>query len=178
MEDYANSRVTALGASTSAPSCRNSAVAVLSACNTTEGNTMKLSRTATLTSCAIGACLVAGSFILTPRASGAPLQCSLDKLQGRYVFAGQGANLHYGIFNFDGAGKFQGKQTSAREQTNAQRENLTGTYTLGADCAGTLILEGEVGGTAHWDIFVTEDGKKGRMIRTDPGVFGVRSFEQ
>jgi hypothetical protein len=139
---------------------------------------MKSSRTATLTGCAIGACLVAASFILAPSASAAPLQCSLDKLQGRYVFAGQGANLHYGIFNFDGAGKFQGKQTSAREQTKAQRENLTGSYTLDADCTGTLVLEGEVGGTAHWDIFVTEDGKKGRMIRTDAGVFGVRSFEQ
>ena len=139
---------------------------------------MKSMRTATLTGCAIGACLVAGSVILAPEASAAPAQCSLDKLQGRYVFAGQGSNLHYGIFNFDGAGKFQGKQTSAREQTNAQRENLSGTYTLDTDCSGTLTLEGEIGGPAHWDIFVTEDGKKGRMIRTDPGVFGVRSFEQ
>jgi hypothetical protein len=139
---------------------------------------MKLSRTAALTSCAIGACLVAGSFVLPPRASAAPLQCSVGKLQGHYVFAGQGANLHYGIFDFDGAGKFQGKQTSARELANAQRENLTGTYTLDTDCTGTLVLEGEVGGPAHWDIFVTEDGKKGRMIRTDAGVFGVRSFEQ
>jgi hypothetical protein len=153
--------------------CRCSAIG----CNGIEGDTMKSSRTATLTNGAIGACLVAGSFMLAP-ASGAPLQCSAEKLQGRYVFAGQGTNLHYGIFNFDGAGRFQGKQTSAREQAKAQRETLTGTYTLDTDCTGTLTLEGEVGGTAHWDIFVTEDGKKGRMIRTDAGVFGVRSFEQ
>jgi hypothetical protein len=139
---------------------------------------MKLSRTAALTSCAIGACLVSGSFMLAPRASGTPSQCSAEKLQGRYVFAGQGTNLHYGAFDFDGAGKFLGKQTSARELANAQRENLTGTYTLDADCTGTLTLEGELGGTAHWDLFVTQDGKKGRMIRTDIGVIGVRSFEQ
>ena len=102
---------------------------------------MKLSRTAALTSCAIGVSLVVGSFVLTPKASSTPSQCTVDKLQGRYVFAGQGTNLHYGAFDFDGAGKFQGKQTSARELANAQRENLAGTYTLDADCTGTLTLE-------------------------------------
>jgi hypothetical protein len=28
------------------------------------------------------------------------------------------------------------------------------------------------------DVFVTSDGKKGRMIRTDSGTVGVRTFEQ
>jgi hypothetical protein len=139
---------------------------------------MKLTRTAALTGCAIGASLILGSFLLIPKASSAPSQCSLDKLQGRYVFTGQGTNLHYGVFEFDGTGKFIGKQTSARELAKAQRENINGSYTLDADCTGTLILEGQLGGTAHWDLFVTQDGKKGRMIRTDAGVMGVRAFEQ
>jgi hypothetical protein len=86
-------------------------------------------------------------------------------------------SLHYGLIDFDGAGKFQGKQTSTREQANPQRENLTGTYTLDADCSGTMTFEGQ-NGTEHWDVFVTVDGKKGRMIRTDPAVTAVRSFEQ
>jgi hypothetical protein len=30
----------------------------------------------------------------------------------------------------------------------------------------------------YWDVFVTSDGKKGRMIRTDSGTTGVRTFEQ
>jgi|SRR5665647_708741 len=59
-----------------------------------------------------------------------------------------------------------------------QREALSGTYTLDADCTGTMTLEGQLGGTAHWDMFVTSDGKKGRMIRTDAGTAGVRTFEQ
>jgi hypothetical protein len=132
---------------------------------------MKLNKVATLT-WALGS-----FFLISPAAYAAQEQCSIGKLQGQYVSAGQGANLHYGIFNFDGAGKFQGKQTSAREQANAQREDLTGTYTLDADCTGTMTFEGQ-NGTEHWDVFVTEDGKKGRMIRTDPGVAAVRSFEQ
>jgi hypothetical protein len=41
-----------------------------------------------------------------------------------------------------------------------------------------MMMEGQRGGIAHWDIFVTEDGKKGRMIRTDAGTPAVRTFEQ
>ena len=143
-----------------------------------EDDAVKLSRTAMLTSCTIGAGLILGcSLLITPQAHGAQTACSVDKLQGRYVFTGQGTNLHYGAFDFDGAGKFSGKQTSMR-QAIAQRETLSGTYTMDADCTGTMALEGQPGGTAHWDVFVTHDGKKGRMIRTDSGVSGVRTFEQ
>ena len=128
---------------------------------------MKLKLAATLTGTAIGASLVLGCFLLTsPVASAAQPACSVEKLQGRY-----------GAFDFDGAGKFLGKQTSLRHAV-AQRENLRGTYTVDTDCTGTMALEGQPGGTAHWDVFLTSDGKKGRMIRTDSGVVGVRTFEQ
>ncbi len=140
--------------------------------------TMRLSKTAKLASCATGACMVVGGFFLiAPLAYSAQEQCSVGKLQGHYVFTGQGINLHYGAFDFDGAGKFQGKQTSLRHAV-AQRENLSGTYTLEADCTGKLVLDGQLGGTAHWDVFVSSDGKKGKMIRTDSGATGVRTFEQ
>ena len=139
---------------------------------------MKPSRIMTLASYAICASLILGGFLLiSPIAYGAQEQCSAGKLQGRYVLAGRGISLHYGVLDFDGAGKFQGKQTSLRHAI-AQRENLSGTYTLDADCTGTMTLEGQLGGTAHWDVFVTIDGKKGRMIRTDSGAAGVRTFEQ
>ena len=139
---------------------------------------MKLNRIAMLTGCTVGASLLLGSSLLTaPAARGAQPACSVDKLQGRYVFTGQGTNLHYGSFEFDGAGKFIGKQTSLRHAV-FQREKLSGTYYLDADCTGTMTLEGQLGGTANWDVFVTSDGKKGRMIRTDAGTTGVRTFEQ
>ena len=143
-----------------------------------EDDTVKLNRIATLTTCTIGAGLVLGSSLLiAPIAHGATQACSVEKLQGRYVFTGQGINLHYGALDFDGAGKFSGKQTSLRHAV-AQRETLSGTYTMDADCTGTMALQGQPGGTAHWDVFVTHDGKKGRMIRTDSGAAGVRTFEQ
>ncbi|MGY8664039.1 hypothetical protein Q3C01_16955 [Bradyrhizobium sp. UFLA05-109] len=104
--------------------------------------------------------------------------CTVDKLQGAYVFDGRGTNVHYGVFNFDGNGKFSGQQTSIRQTKSPARETLEGTYTINADCSGVMIMDGQPGGTAHWDIFVTSDGKKGRMIRTDAGIHGVRTFEQ
>jgi hypothetical protein len=58
---------------------------------------MKLS----LTSGTIGASLMLGcSLLIAPMAYGAPQTCSVEKLQGRYVFTGQGTNYHYGAFDF------------------------------------------------------------------------------
>jgi hypothetical protein len=129
-------------------------------------------------SCTIGAAFVFGCFSLTSPAAHGAQGCTAEKLNGRYVFSGQGINLHYGALDFDGAGKFSGKQTSIRHPPAAQRETLSGAYTIGTDCTGVMVMEGQLGGTAHWDIFITEDGKKGRMIRTDAGRSGVRTFEQ
>jgi hypothetical protein len=140
---------------------------------------MKLHAMALLTAGAIGTTLVLSAFILTsPSAHGAPQQCSVKNLSGRYVFSGQGTHLHEGAFAFDGNGTFTGKQTSVRDTEFAQRETLHGTYTLDADCTGVMVMEGQQGGTAHWDVFITEDGKKGRMVRTDAGATGVRDFVQ
>jgi hypothetical protein len=139
---------------------------------------MNFPRILVLASGAIAASLPFGYFShYSPVAYGAQQECSVAKLQGRYVFSGHGANLHYGVFDFDGAGKVSGRQTSLRDNV-AQREILQGAYTLDADCTGTMIFEGQPGGAAHWDVFVTRDGKKGNMIRTDSLAMGVRTFEQ
>jgi hypothetical protein len=34
------------------------------------------------------------------------------------------------------------------------------------------------GGASHWDLFITKDGQKGHMIRTDAGSMAVRGFEK
>lgn len=132
---------------------------------------MNLSRVATMS-------LVGAAVFAFSQAEAASTDCAVSKLEGRYVFNGQGTNLHYGIFNFDGSGKFSGTQTSLRQARGPARENLIGTYSMNADCTGTMVMDGQPGGTAHWDIFVTSDGKKGRMIRTDAGIRGIRTFEQ
>jgi hypothetical protein len=140
---------------------------------------MRAGTTFAITS-AVGAAFVLGCFVLNSPAAHGAQGCAAEKLKGRYVFSGQGMNLHSGALDFDGNGSFAGKQTSVRHPlvSQRQREALHGAYTLEADCTGVMVMEGQLGGTAHWDIFVTEDGKKGRMIRTDAGAAGIRTFEQ
>ena len=112
--------------------------------------------------------------------------CNLETLKGRYVFTGRGfieavqpgiPRVHYGFFEFDGAGKLSGKQSSSRGG-KIGRENLQGTYTVDADCTGTITLGGIVGSATHWDVYLAEDRKRGHMIRMDEGNMAVRSFEK
>ena len=121
--------------------------------------------------------------------------CSNETLSGRYIFTGRGyiepiepgvERVHYGYLEFDGQGHVSGKQTSSRGG-RIGREELSGSYTLGTDCAGTLTFSHVskpgtdtygVGVDIHWDMFVTSDGRKGNLIRTDEGTMAVRSFEK
>jgi hypothetical protein len=61
--------------------------------------------------------------LLTSLAQAQAERCTTETLQGRYVFTGRGfiepgepgiQRVHYGIFVFDGTGKFSGKQSSSR----------------------------------------------------------------
>ena len=52
----------------------------------------------------------------------------------------------------DGAGKFSGKQSSLRDNV-ARREISQGTYTFKCRLHGNNGIEGQPGGTAHFDIF-------------------------
>lgn len=114
--------------------------------------------------------------------------CNLGSLQGRFVFTGRGfiesvqpgiQRMHYGIFVFDGAGKFVGKQSSSRGG-KIGREKLEGIYTLETDCTGTVTFGGIMNSSSnvHWDLYVTEDHKRGHIIRMDEGNMAVRSFEK
>src|SRR5215212_4189930 len=112
--------------------------------------------------------------------------CSVASLQGRFVFTGRGfieavqpdiQRVHYGIFVFDGAGKLTGRQSSSRGG-KIGREKLEGSYTLDNDCTGTLTLGGILAGQTHWDLYVTEDRRRGHIIRMDEGNMAVRSFER
>ncbi len=129
-----------------------------------------------------------GFLALAAVAAKAQAQCSARTLNGQYIFIGRGyiepgdpgvQRVHRGLLVFDGAGNVSGKQSSSRGG-KIGRETPKGTYTLDADCSGTMTF-GPVanpGAQVHWDVYVTEDGRMGHMIRTDPGSMAVRSFEK
>lgn len=129
------------------------------------------------------------SFVsLVPLATLAQTQCSTQILKGQYIFAGRGfiepgepgvERVHRGVLVFDGTGNVSGKQSSSRAG-KIGHEKLQGTYKLDADCSGTMTF-GSVanpGGQIHWDVYATQDGRTGHMIRTDDGSMAVRSFEK
>ena len=132
--------------------------------------------------------LMIGFVLIMPATSFAEEQCTTQKLQGQYVFFGRGfieaaepgvQRNHYGVFVFDGSGKLTGKQSSSRGG-KIGREKLEGTYTLDADCSGTMSFAfyNNPRSLTHWDIYVTKDGTKGHIIRMDEGSMAVRSFEK
>jgi hypothetical protein len=131
---------------------------------------------------------ILGLICSLPTLAAAQEQCTLGTLRGQFVFTGRGfieaaepgiQRHHYGVFIFDGAGKFAGKQSSSRGG-KIGREKLAGTYTLDADCSGTMAFGSYVNpsGQIHWDVYTTADGKRGHMIRMDEGNMAVRSFEK
>ena len=115
-------------------------------------------------------------------------QCSVQTLKGQYILAGRGyiepgdpgvPRVHRGLLVFDGTGNVSGKQSSSRAGKIGQ-EKLQGIYRIDADCSGTMTF-GSVakpGAQIHWDVYVTQDGKTGEMIRTDDGSMAVRSFQK
>jgi len=132
--------------------------------------------------------ILLGFLAMAPITTLAHAQCSMQTLKGQYVFTGRGyiepddpgvQRVHRGVLVFDGAGNVSGKQSSSRGG-KIGREKPQGTYTLDADCSGTMTF-GPVanpGAQIHWDVYVTQDGRLGHMIRTDAGSMAVRTFEK
>ena len=131
--------------------------------------------------------IVTSWFLIAPSVAG-PV-CAPKILAGQYIFLGRGfieplapavQRVHSGIYVFDGVANVLGKETSSRGGNVTREQKLTGTYTLNADCTGsmTMISLFDPKLRTHYDIFVTDDGRKANMIRTDPGSMAVRTIER
>lgn len=68
----------------------------------------------------------------------------------------------------DGNGNVSGADSFSFDGTLVKRE-FTGTYTLNADCTGSLTLTNASGGSVHADLVFVDDGKQINMIETDAG---------
>jgi hypothetical protein len=66
----------------------------------------------------------------------------------------------------DGNGNLTGTDTLSFDGTIAKRQ-YTGTYTMNADCTGSLTLTMPGGGTMHADIVAVNNGKELNMVQTD-----------
>jgi hypothetical protein len=121
--------------------------------------------------------------------SQAHAECSPSTLRGQFIFTGRGfieplaptiQRVHAGTYLFDGVSNVSAKETSSRGGHVVQGQTLKGSYTLNADCSGTMTF-GSLADPklhTHYDVFVTEDGRKASMIRTDPGSMALRTLEK
>jgi hypothetical protein len=110
----------------------------------------------------------------------APQSCSVQTLRGSYLFATHGWNIVGGVavpkaivegIDFNGDGTLVSPfATVSINGTIMHSSGSLGTYTVAADCTGTLVFTGG----PSFDIFVEPTGKQLWMIQTGgpvPAVF-------
>jgi hypothetical protein len=110
-------------------------------------------------------------------------KCSEATLEGTYLFAQNGVEIKgndqrpfaiAGYDVFDGNGKVKGHaSTNFNGKITRSKEPLPGTYTLKANCTGTLTFRD---GT-RYDMFIAPDGSMFTFVHTNPELVSA-SFEQ
>jgi hypothetical protein len=101
-------------------------------------------------------------------------QCAVATLSGTYLFAGDGFSISGGARTplafagserFDGAGHVAGTNSFSVGGVVTRRAGFTGTYTLAANCAGTLTI----GNDLHFDFYASPSGDQFAYVQTDAG---------
>ena len=102
-------------------------------------------------------------------------KCSKATLEGTYLFAQNGVEIKgdeqrpfaiAGFDVFDGNGEVKGVDSGNFNGEVFRNERFTGTYTVKANCTGTVTFRD--GAAIHGDIFIAPDGSKFAFVRTDP----------
>ena len=102
-------------------------------------------------------------------------KCSVATLEGTYLFAQNGVEIKgndqrpfaiAGYDVFDGNGEVKGLASANFNGKITRKEPLPGTYTVKANCTGTLTF---TNGT-RYDIFIAPDGSMFTFVRTNPEI--------
>lgn len=99
------------------------------------------------------------------------VRCSTKTLNGTYgySFSGTapfGAFTSVGIQRFDGSGHFTSTETDAAAGQILRSIPLTGTYTVNADCTGSMVAQGP-GFTVTADFVIVNNGASLYSIVTE-----------
>jgi hypothetical protein len=114
---------------------------------------------------------------IVPKAQAATPICSLATLDDSYGYTatgtipGLGDLAAVGILTSDGAGQVSGADTVAASIGVIEQRTFTGTYTVNADCTGSLTLQfvaPTFSGLATVDIVIVDKGDKILGIQTTP----------
>jgi hypothetical protein len=114
-------------------------------------------------------------------------RCSEATLKGTYPFAQNGVEIKgdeqrpfalAGYDVFDGQGGVKGVASGNFNGEVFRKDPFTGTYTIKANCTGTVTFRGVGGATTHGDIFIAPDGSMFAFVGTDPESVGASIDEQ
>jgi hypothetical protein len=115
-------------------------------------------------------------------------KCSEATLKGTYPFAQNGVEIKgnseqrpfalAGYDVFDGDGGVKGVASGNFNGEVFRKDPFTGTYTVKANCTGTVTFRGVGGATTHGDIFIAPDGSMFAFVGTDPESVGASIDEQ
>jgi hypothetical protein len=114
-------------------------------------------------------------------------KCSKATLHGTYLFAQNGVEIKgdeqrpfalAGFDVFDGDGGVKGVASGNFNGEVFRKDPFTGTYTVKANCTGTVTFRGVGGATTQGDIFIAPDGSKFAFVGTDPESVGASIDEQ
>jgi hypothetical protein len=114
-------------------------------------------------------------------------KCSVATLKGTYLFAQNGVEIKgneqrpfalAGFDVFDGDGGVKGVDSGNFNGEVFRKDPFTGTYTVKANCTGTVTFRGVGGATTQGDIFIAPDGSKFAFVGTDPESVGASIDEQ
>jgi hypothetical protein len=117
--------------------------------------------------------------------------CSNSSLRGSFGYSSTGTLLdsyvpppfagpfaEVGRQSFDGKGNTAGTATLS-SNGNINRVTIQGTYTVNADCTGSMTLFiPDFGATLHADFVIDRDGAEIRSIVTEPGVIESRVYRK
>jgi hypothetical protein len=110
-------------------------------------------------------------------------KCSVATLHGTYPFAFDGVQIRgnddqvpfaiagYGVF--DGNGKEKGVVSSNFNGEVSRKEPISGTYTVKADCTGTLTFADG----SQIDMFIAPDGSMFTFVQTKPSELVGSGFQ-
>ena len=114
-------------------------------------------------------------------------KCSVATLKGTYLFAQNGVEIKgnseqrpfaiAGYDVFDGNGEVKGVASGNFNGEVFRKDPFTGTYTVKANCTGTVTFRGG-GAATQGDIFIAPDGSTFAFVRTDPEFVSAGIDEQ
>jgi hypothetical protein len=102
-------------------------------------------------------------------------QCSNASLKGSYgascegTIVGVGPLAVIGVLTADGDGNISGVETLSVNGVITSGVTLTGTYTVNADCTGSIVTTAPDGSVTDHDFVLDDNKKEIRIIVTETG---------